>query len=141
MFAFNFLVCLYVLRKEELGWGKSLGHASSLYLANAGHNPDLYRYCMVCRQLTSFTQFCWTNDTQIGLLSCSSSFLNSHIRALLFFVSFFFSLYKKETTLPTRRHSVHTVNFIYVFKKWDVGAWTGLIWVRIETGGGLLWVR
>jgi hypothetical protein len=22
--------------------------------------------------------------------------------------------------------------------KWDVGAWTGLIWLRVETGGGLL---
>jgi hypothetical protein len=58
VFAFNFLACLYVLPKEELGWKKSLGYASSLYLANAGHNPDLYRYCMVCRHLTSFTQFC-----------------------------------------------------------------------------------
>jgi hypothetical protein len=25
----------------------------------------------------------------------------------------------------------------WVFKKWD-GAWTGLIWLRIGTGGGLL---
>jgi hypothetical protein len=24
------------------------------------------------------------------------------------------------------------------FKKWDGGAWTGLIWLRIGTGGGLL---
>ena len=24
-----------------------------------------------------------------------------------------------------------------IFKKWD-GAWTGLIWLRIGTGGGLL---
>ena len=23
-----------------------------------------------------------------------------------------------------------------VFRKWDVGAWTGLIWLRIGTGGG-----
>jgi len=23
-------------------------------------------------------------------------------------------------------------------KKWDVGAWTGLIWLRIGTGGGHL---
>jgi hypothetical protein len=23
-------------------------------------------------------------------------------------------------------------------KKWDGGAWTGLIWLRIVTGGGLL---
>jgi hypothetical protein len=26
-----------------------------------------------------------------------------------------------------------------IFKKWDVGAWTGLMWLRIGTvGGGLL---
>ena len=26
----------------------------------------------------------------------------------------------------------------WIFRKWDVGAWTGLIWLRIGTGGGLL---
>jgi hypothetical protein len=26
----------------------------------------------------------------------------------------------------------------WIFKKWDVGAWTGLIWLRIGTDGGLL---
>jgi hypothetical protein len=26
----------------------------------------------------------------------------------------------------------------WIFKKWDWGAWTGLIWLRIGTGGGLL---
>jgi hypothetical protein len=25
-----------------------------------------------------------------------------------------------------------------IFKKWDVGLWTGLGWLRIETGGGQL---
>ena len=25
--------------------------------------------------------------------------------------------------------------------RWDVGIWTGLGWLRIETGGGRLWVR
>jgi hypothetical protein len=24
----------------------------------------------------------------------------------------------------------------WLFRKWDVGAWTGLIWFRIRTGGG-----
>jgi hypothetical protein len=24
------------------------------------------------------------------------------------------------------------------FRKWDVGVWTGLSWLRIETGGGIL---
>jgi hypothetical protein len=27
--------------------------------------------------------------------------------------------------------------FKWVFKKWDGGTWTGLIWLRIGTGGGL----
>jgi hypothetical protein len=26
----------------------------------------------------------------------------------------------------------------WIFKKWDGGAWTGLIWLRIGTGGGVL---
>jgi len=26
----------------------------------------------------------------------------------------------------------------WIFRKWDVGAWTGLIFLRIGTGGGLL---
>jgi hypothetical protein len=25
-----------------------------------------------------------------------------------------------------------------IFKKWDGGAWAGLIWLRLGTGGGLL---
>jgi hypothetical protein len=25
-----------------------------------------------------------------------------------------------------------------VFRRWDVGAWAGLSWLRIETGGGHL---
>jgi hypothetical protein len=27
---------------------------------------------------------------------------------------------------------------IWIFKKWDVGAWTGLIWLRKGTDGGHL---
>jgi hypothetical protein len=27
---------------------------------------------------------------------------------------------------------------IWIFRKWDVGIWTGLDWLRIETGGGHL---
>jgi len=26
----------------------------------------------------------------------------------------------------------------WIFRKWDVGLWTGSIWLRIGTGGGLL---
>jgi hypothetical protein len=28
-----------------------------------------------------------------------------------------------------------------IFRKWDVGAWTGSSWLRIGTGGGHLWMR
>ena len=28
--------------------------------------------------------------------------------------------------------------FRWMFRKWDVGAWTGSIWLRIGTGGGYL---
>jgi hypothetical protein len=29
----------------------------------------------------------------------------------------------------------------WIFKKWEVGAWTGQIWLRIGTSGGLLRMR
>jgi hypothetical protein len=29
----------------------------------------------------------------------------------------------------------------WIFRKWDVGVWTGSIWLRIETGGGHLFVQ
>jgi hypothetical protein len=29
----------------------------------------------------------------------------------------------------------------WIFRKWDVGVWTGLIWLRIGTGGGHLRMR
>jgi hypothetical protein len=28
--------------------------------------------------------------------------------------------------------------FRWIFRKWDVGAWTGLTWLKIGTGGGHL---
>jgi hypothetical protein len=28
-----------------------------------------------------------------------------------------------------------------IFRKWDVGLWTGLSWLRIELGGGHLLIR
>jgi hypothetical protein len=27
---------------------------------------------------------------------------------------------------------------IWIFRKWDVGVWIGLSWLRVETGGGYL---
>jgi len=29
----------------------------------------------------------------------------------------------------------------WIFRKWDVGVWTGSSWLRIGTGGGHLWMR
>jgi len=29
----------------------------------------------------------------------------------------------------------------WIFRTWDVGVWTGLIWLRIGTGGGHLLTR
>jgi hypothetical protein len=29
----------------------------------------------------------------------------------------------------------------WLFRKWDVGVWTGLSWLRIETDGRHLWMR
>jgi hypothetical protein len=26
----------------------------------------------------------------------------------------------------------------WIFRKWDVGVWTGLVWLRMGTGGGQL---
>jgi hypothetical protein len=30
------------------------------------------------------------------------------------------------------------ITLTWIFRKWDVGAWAGLIWRRIGTGGGHL---
>jgi len=30
---------------------------------------------------------------------------------------------------------------IWIFRKWDVGAWTGSSWRRIGTGGRHLWMQ
>jgi hypothetical protein len=38
----------------------------------------------------------------------------------------------KPTGRPRRRWED---NIKWIFKKWDVEAWTGLIWLRIGTGG------
>jgi hypothetical protein len=31
-----------------------------------------------------------------------------------------------------------TIILGWIFRKWDVGVWTGLGWLRIKTGGGQL---
>ena len=33
------------------------------------------------------------------------------------------------------------ITFRWIFRKWDVGVWTGLGWLRIGTGGGHLCMR
>jgi len=42
-----------------------------------------------------------------------------------------------KTSLRRRRHRWDD-SFKWVFKKWDGDAWTGLLWLRLETGGGCL---
>ena len=34
-----------------------------------------------------------------------------------------------------------TIILRWIFKKWDVGVWTGSSWLRIGTGGGHLLMR
>ena len=38
----------------------------------------------------------------------------------------------KYVVLDTR------IILIWIFRKWDVGVWTELIWFRVGTGGGYL---
>jgi hypothetical protein len=45
----------------------------------------------------------------------------------------------KETTWKTQVDG--RIILKWIFKKWDEGAWTGLIWLRKGTGGGLLLMR
>jgi hypothetical protein len=45
---------------------------------------------------------------------------------------------KKPLGRPKRRWED---NIKWIFKKWDVGSWAGLICVGIGTRSGLLWMR
>jgi hypothetical protein len=45
---------------------------------------------------------------------------------------------KYEGRRPFRKHRCRWDDNLFIFRKWDGGAWTGLIWLRIGTGGGLL---
>jgi hypothetical protein len=36
------------------------------------------------------------------------------------------------------KRGAYRITLKWTFKKWDAGAWTGLSWLRIGTGGGLL---
>jgi len=40
----------------------------------------------------------------------------------------------KQTTWETHQRII----FRWIFRKWDVGVWTGSIWLRIGRGGGHL---
>jgi hypothetical protein len=39
---------------------------------------------------------------------------------------------------PRHRWEDNIIRIIRIFRKWDVGVWTGLSWLRIETGSGHL---
>jgi hypothetical protein len=41
-----------------------------------------------------------------------------------------------STTHKVKHILQNTIWIIWIFKKWDVGVWTGLGWLRIETVGG-----
>jgi hypothetical protein len=41
---------------------------------------------------------------------------------------------KRPMGRPRRRNII----LRWIFRKWDVGVWTGLSWLRIGTGGGHL---
>jgi len=46
---------------------------------------------------------------------------------------------KPEGTRPLGRPGVDgRIILIWIFRKWDVGVWTGSSWLRIGTGGGHL---
>ena len=45
---------------------------------------------------------------------------------------------KRSLGRPRRRWED---NIKWIFRKWDVRAWTGSMWLKIWTGGGLLCVR
>jgi hypothetical protein len=46
---------------------------------------------------------------------------------------------KPEEKRPVRRPGRRWEDYIrWIFRKWDVGEWTGLRWLRIGTGGGRL---
>jgi hypothetical protein len=48
-------------------------------------------------------------------------------------------VWKPERKRPIGRPRVDGRKiFRWIFRNWDVGVWTGLIWLRIGTGGGHL---
>ena len=51
-----------------------------------------------------------------------------------------FSRFVAVGTLDRKLHLgvVGKIIFKWIFKKWDVEKWTGLLWLRTGTGGGCL---
>jgi hypothetical protein len=49
------------------------------------------------------------------------------------------SLYRAGSlTAATGELARYKLDLRWIFRKWDVGVWTGSSWLRIETGGGHL---
>jgi len=44
-------------------------------------------------------------------------------------------------TDPHLHFVIKVREYLWIFRKWDVGVWTGSSWLRIGTGGGHLWLR
>jgi len=59
----------------------------------------------------------------------------------VFFFPFFLPLHKYSEMMPhiIARRLRGIVIFEWGLKIWDVTGWTGLIWLRMRTSGGLLW--
>jgi hypothetical protein len=53
-------------------------------------------------------------------------------------------VYKVKVEIPEERYHLEDpgidgrIILMWIYRKWGGGAWTGLIWIRIGTGGGLL---
>jgi hypothetical protein len=45
---------------------------------------------------------------------------------------------KSEGKRPLGRPRLRWEDYFEIFRKWDVGVWTGFIWLRIRTDGGHL---
>jgi hypothetical protein len=52
-------------------------------------------------------------------------------------VQFFVRKYERKRLMGRLRRRWKN-NIKWIFRKWEVGIWTGLSWLRIDTGGGHL---
>jgi len=46
-----------------------------------------------------------------------------------------------KKSLGRLRHKHVSIILKWIFKEWDGGTWTGLIWLRMQTGGRILGIQ